>query len=122
MPLPDSRDKKVVIANLTGHDLRLLGANGYKDYGTEGIARVESRMTTAYRAHANGIIIPVLSINEDNVVGLPDPIAGMLYVVSGLVASIADRDDVVAPGRVQRDRHGKVIGARALVRPIRGMP
>jgi hypothetical protein len=74
-----------------------------------------------WRVDGYNAAIPLLSVREKGVVGLPEPYQEptRLYVVSGLVAASVARDDVVSPGRLQRDRHGKVIGAAALVRVSR---
>lgn len=45
--------------------------------------------------------------------GLPAPVAGVWYIVSGLVLSaVADRPDLLAPARPVRDEAGRVIGCR----------
>lgn len=110
-------DRRVVIANLTGHPLDLLnGTGGRVRVPVEGRARVKAKMQPSYRVNYRGLVIPVLDIEEQEIVGLPGPISGMVYVVSGVVGALANRDDVVSPGRVRRDRQGRVIGAQALVR------
>lgn len=48
--------------------------------------------------------------------GLPDPIPGAFYVVSRLVASAANRPDLLVPGSLIRDDQGKVIGCKGLSR------
>jgi hypothetical protein len=56
------------------------------------------------------------------VVGLPDPVDGVLLVVSQLVAGrVPDRDDVVSPGTgpadgAVRDAQGRVCAVTRLVR------
>lgn len=74
-------------------------------------------MRLAERVHLGDVIVPVLDIHENDVIGLPPPEPGVLYVVSGIVASnVNGREDVVSPGRMERDRDGNVRRAKALVR------
>lgn len=49
-----------------------------------------------------------------NLEGLPEPVEGVIYVVSALALNAvpADRTDVVAPGDVVRDDKGRVIGCK----------
>ena len=117
-----SHDRAKTLVNLTGHPLAVASMGRRREIPVEGQARVESRMTTEYRAHTTGgIIVPVLSVSEARLVGLPPPMNGRLYIVSGIVASFVrdhhpERDDVVSPGRVKRSRNGRVVGCEALVR------
>ena len=54
------------------------------------------------------------------VVGLPEPRDGVVYIVSGMVlAAIKGRDDVMSPGALVRDEDGRVIGCRGLKLPPR---
>jgi hypothetical protein len=48
------------------------------------------------------------------VTDLPAAEAGVLLVVSALVAGAAKRSDVYSPGELIRDAGGNVIGARGL--------
>jgi len=48
------------------------------------------------------------------ITGLPDAQAGVVLVVSALVAEQAKRSDVVSVGELIRDAAGAVIGARGL--------
>jgi hypothetical protein len=48
--------------------------------------------------------------------GLPEPEAGVLFIVSGLVRSaVPERSDVASPGDLVRDTSGAVVGCRHLV-------
>ena len=50
------------------------------------------------------------------VVGLPDPIPGVLFIVSALVRSaVLDRHDVASPGDLVRDSAGAVVGCLGFV-------
>ena len=46
--------------------------------------------------------------------GLPDPVDGVVLVVSALVAGAVKRPDVLSPGELVRDSGGAVVGCRGL--------
>lgn len=47
--------------------------------------------------------------------GLPEPVAGVVLVVSALVAEAApEREDLAYPGEAIRDAEGRIVGARGL--------
>lgn len=90
----------------------------------DGKARVDSDMRMTERVFVRdrtGIVeqtVPILDVYQSEVTGLPEAEDGVLYVVSGIVAShVVGRDDVVSPGRVERDpATGRARAARALIR------
>lgn len=51
-----------------------------------------------------------------HVEGLPDPVPGLYFIVSRLVASAAKRDDLLVPGALLRDDQGHVVGCKGLSR------
>lgn len=62
-------------------------------------------------------LIQVTKQTLGHVEGLPDPVPGLYFIVSRLVASAADnRDDLLVPGSLIRDDQGKVIGCKGLSR------
>ena len=65
----------------------------------------------------NGLRMPLIEIHERSLEG-PEPEHGTLYVVSGVVAAKSRRTDFIVPSRVERNRHGTVIGCRAFARII----
>lgn len=108
------------IVNLTGHAIRL----GYSAemLDSEGMARIRNEMTEVGRVVIDGpppAELPILRLVEGKISGLPDPVEGVLYVVSGLVAGAAARDDVVAPARTERDGGGRVTACHAFAQPRR---
>lgn len=105
------RERELV--NLTGHPLNVCGVT----LAPMGQARVKSQMTTAEVITLAYVDVPILDIVEGHIENLPEPRAGVLYIVSGVVAAAARREDVVAPARMSRNREGDVIGCRALARP-----
>jgi hypothetical protein len=62
--------------------------------------------------------IPILALQERRIIGLPEPEEGVLLIVSGIVATAAQREDVVAPSRINREEGtGRVKDCKALIRP-----
>lgn len=48
--------------------------------------------------------------------GLPDPVPGVILIVSALVrAAVPHRTDVASPGDLVRDEAGQVVGCRHLI-------
>lgn len=114
------RDKHTRLVNLTGHPVTLLGPWDQTTLPVDGKARVNSDMKMVDRISVGGFFVPILEVREQYVENLPEPIDGVVYVVSGIVAHmVRERDDVVTLARVDRDDEG-VHGARALMR-IRGV-
>lgn len=109
---------KVNVVNLTGHAISF-SVDGYR-FLSQGKARVKPHYenVATIRMLDNGfdtkVDIPVVYISDNEVQGLPPPQENTLYVVSGLVEAAVRRPDVVAPGRLHKDR-GVVRYARALL-------
>lgn len=61
-------------------------------------------------------LIEVTKQTLGHVEGLPDPVPGLYFIVSRLVASATNRDDLLVPGSLIRDDQGKVIGCKGLSR------
>ena len=81
----------------------------------EPAAKVRSKMVPTVKVLSQGISVPVLKLREEEVVGVPGPRDGVVYVVSGVVASKVRRKDVVTLGRLEYDDEGYFVGARALI-------
>lgn len=93
--------------NLTPHIIRM---NDGREYPTEGVARV----TTSYTEFENDIAKVIFG----DIVGLPDPQDGVVYIVSALVAQAADRSDVVSPATGHPDairENGQIISVPGFV-------
>lgn len=89
------------IINLTPHTITIIDDNGnvVGSYESAGLARVDS--------------LPL-----GDVVGLPEPEDGTVYVVSVLVAErLPHRTDLRVPGGQVRDGDGRIIGCRSLAEP-----
>lgn len=118
------QEKSVKIVNLLGYDFQLI--RGPENAGIkklipalEPAARIRTKMIPVVKLHVGETTVPVLKLREEEVVGVPDPKEGVVYVVSGVVASKLRRADVVTLGRIQYE-NGEFVGARALIQLSRG--
>lgn len=106
------RDKYV---NLTPHQITLCGMTIAP---TAPAARVEVKK---YRIDVLGYgvsgTVPVLRSHFGDVLDLPAPVPGTVYIVSRLVVEAAPkRHDIYFPELLIRDSEGRIIGAEALGR------
>ena len=115
-------EKQVTLVNKTPHVLNLITEDGAK-ISLEPVLptpRVSSSSvkTAAYTiTDSNGIKHTVIREAPvfGEVVDLPEPQEGTIYVVSMLVAARAvGRNDLVSPGRQLRNEAGQVIGCAGL--------
>jgi hypothetical protein len=56
------------------------------------------------------------AVSYGKVTGLPAPVEGVFYIVSGMVAAAAPRPDVLSPGELVRDENGRPVGCKGLTR------
>ena len=63
----------------------------------------ESRGTV----NVGGAVFNLVEPFEDHVIGLPEPVDGVLFIVTGIVAEYVTRPDVVAPGNIITDDRGR---------------
>lgn len=105
--------------NFLGHPLTVIDDNGNRTrIQSYGRYRVKSNMKVVEEWRVGDAVVPLLTFDgEQTIEGLPDPEPGVIYVVDGLVASVANRGDVVAPSRVTRGPGGRVEECRAFLRP-----
>jgi len=97
--------------NLTPHDLTVLDGDGNVMLNippSGDVARVDVQHTLQDRVAG----VPMYGTVYGDVTGLPAPRDGVIYVVSGLVRSAVDRDDVVSPGKLVRDDDGRPVGCK----------
>lgn len=65
-----------------------------------------------------GTDLPLTLMRYGAAEGLPDPVPGVVYLVSQLVVNAClDRRDLVFPAGLVRDAEGTIIGFRHLARP-----
>lgn len=108
------------IVNLTPHVLRV-------ETETEGyfivtppsgqLARVGVVMSPLTAISVEGGDVPLARSITGEVVGLPAPEEGVIFVTSLLAAQAARREDVLSPGELIRGEDGQPIGCRGLSRP-----
>ena len=105
------------ILNLTPHAIMFVRVDGKPSLivpASENLARGSAK-TVDTGITINGI--PVTKTEYGEVVGLPDPEEGKIYVVSALVAQrVPERTDVFVPSESVRDAEGRIIGCRSLGR------
>ena len=72
-----------------------------------------SRVAVTYEPFSSLDEIPVYAAFYGDVSGIPAPLKGTTYIVSGMVLTHCEgRSDVVAPGDLVRDDDGKPIGCK----------
>lgn len=108
-------DDGVVLVNMTPHALNIIQRNGE----TLTVAPSGWVPRCSSTEEVDGVIGGLIELTRQTlgeVEGLPDPIPGAFYVVSRLVASAANRPDLLVPGPLVRDDQGRVIGCKGLSR------
>jgi hypothetical protein len=99
----------IKIINLTPHDINVIVDGDVTVIPRDGtVARVNQISTVVDKI--NGI--PVSVVRFGDVVGLPDPVPGVIWIVSALVKQAVNRSDVVSPGELVRNSDGNVIGCK----------
>jgi len=109
----------IKIVNLTPHTLCLASATVAGELieiePSGMIARVDVTRELVKTIDTPGGKVYIYSTVYTEVTGLPEPVDGTIYVVSGLVKSrVTGRRDVCAPADLIRDENGRVIGAAGL--------
>lgn len=111
-----------IFRNLTPHALNVRALDG--DYVTlapdsRGAARVIYDRLPPEQATLNGHEIAIsVAGSPREIIGLPDPEPGVVFVVAKAVADAAPthRGDLMSPGRLLRDADGTVTGCDGLTR------
>ena len=116
------------IVNLTPHPIVLVGSETMGTVPSSGVCRVAC--TPGTLTHVPGIPVPVAEPTTFGAIeGLPSPVDGTVFIVSGMVASalvsqgIRNRPDVLVPGTgpqdgAVRDAEGRIVGVTRLVRAV----
>lgn len=108
-------DDGVVLVNLTPHDLNIVQIDG--SVLTVAPSGVCPRCSSSEVADGTiGSLIQITRQTLGEVEGLPEMLPATFYIVSRLVASAANRPDLLVPGPLLRDDKGRVIGCRGLSR------
>ena len=102
------------IRNLTSHTINLLIPNEpCHELPADGIvAHVKTSNISLKPVEALGTLIPVTLTEYREIVDLPEPEEGVIYIVSDAVrtALCGSRPDVFAPGQQVQNYKGAVIG------------
>lgn len=110
-----------MLVNVTGHSITLDDQDGSKFVLRPSGANARIVDNRPIVAHAD-CCWPIRYLEEREIVGLPEPNEGTIYIASNLVARLAaarGRRDVVAPDvsrySVIRDGHKNVLAVRGFV-------
>lgn len=102
------------IKNLTPHTINFVSSEGHPIMDIEpagAIARVSVKTETVGKIDG----IPVTKSVYGEVVDLPKPEDGTIYIVSSLVAGrVPEREDVFIPSESVRDENGRIIGCKSI--------
>lgn len=117
------------IVNLTPHPIVLVTENGNRwTFPSSGVCRVAT--SAGALEDVAGIPVPVAGATTfGQIEGLPAPVDGTVFIVSGMVASalvqqgVRNRADVLVPGTgpqegAVRDAEGRIVGVTRLVRAV----
>lgn len=110
--------KNVILKNLTPNDVNFILPDGkILIIPASGVvARVDSHVEQIGHIGAIPVINAVFELDSD-VIDLPDPQDGVIFITSMSVAQVVtDRTDVLVPADLRRDDAGRIIGAGALQR------
>jgi hypothetical protein len=108
------------IVNLMQHPLVIQGKDGTRmTWESDGVARVGSTPGAVEEVEGVSFAAPTV---YGEIEGLPAPKEGVIFVVSMLVASRAQRPDVVSPGTGPNDgcvrEGGQVVAVTRLIRHV----
>lgn len=112
--------ENVQLVNLTGHPLTITDGTKMLTIPAEGRARVSSKKKISRRLSIDGIEMEVMDVYRRELIDLPPPKKGVVYIVSGIAADVANRNDVFAPGGLVRENEsGRVRGCRNFMRVVK---
>ena len=108
-------DEGIVLVNMTPHDLNIVQIDG--SILTVAPSGFVPRCASSEVVDGTiGNLIQVTRQTLGEVEGLPESLPATFYIVSRLVASAANRPDLLVPGPLGRDDQGRVIGCKGLSR------
>lgn len=103
------------IVNLTSHAINVLSSDGSVVANLPPSGEV-ARVATAMRKVGVAGDIDLYAQEVGEVVGLPTPKEGTLFIVSALVRlAHPERKDLASPGELVRNSAGQPVGCRGLV-------
>lgn len=107
----------MTFVNLTPHQIDVFtGDNlpGVSILPSGQVARVAQTLSIAEPIDG----LPTFRRTFGAVTGVPDPVEGVVLIVSALVAAACPRADIVSPGELVRNEAGQPIGCRGLIRSV----
>jgi hypothetical protein len=112
---------EIRFVNLTQHPIAVYTGQDIVTHPTTGmVARLMTKQIVV--GHINDV--PIIRTEWGDIIGLPEPEEGVIYITSSIVANAAQRRDVVSPCTSPqfgvRDENGYVIGTRAFQCFIKG--
>lgn len=105
------------LINLTPHELNIHAGGDVitvAPHDMKNPARVAMETTLAKNIVVDGYTIPVFYQIPGEVVNLPAPEAGTMFIVAAMVKEAVGRPDVVSPGPLKRNDAGQPIGCEGL--------
>lgn len=102
------------VINLCPHAIHLYDGTLVCNYPPSGaVARCEEMTSPVYHLDAT---LPVVNKTYGEIIGLPAPKEGTVYIVSMLIRTLCPgRSDLLSPGDAVRDAEGKIIGCTNFV-------
>ena len=120
-----TKEYNMKLVNLTPHTLNIHSNGQVLEVAPSGIvARVKVDRVKLKNIIVGDFTIAVNSTKYGDVIDLPDPVKGTIYVVSALVLQRAnervtdwnEREDLFSPGELARNAEGVVVGCHGLSR------
>lgn len=107
------------IVNLTPHEVKIVdgGNNVVAVFPSDGVARASQHDMLVDEINS----IPVVKTRFGEVLGLPEPTEGTVFIVSRITVEAAraqglGTDDLLVTSGAVRDDQGRIVGCRALAR------
>lgn len=107
------------IVNLTPHEVKIVdgGNNVVAVFPSDGVARASQHDMLVDEINS----IPVVETEFGEVLGLPEPTEGTVFIVSRITVEAAraqglSTDDLLVTSGAVRDDQGRIVGCRALAR------
>ena len=104
------------IINLTPHGVNIVCDGTITVFAPSGqVARCAQETARVGSICAGGADVPITRTRFGQVIDLPEPTLGTLYIVSRIVLSACPmRTDLVVPNELVRDGAGNIVGCKSL--------
>jgi hypothetical protein len=105
------------VLNLTPHPVTIIHDDGQQT--TFMPSGVVARMDVSYRAAGQFGSVPLVTLSQGRLEGLPPERSGVYFIVSSIVfREYPERMDLLYPTDMVRDSRGKITGCKALMRRV----